>query len=74
MSVNDAIDYVKTHEFMFNPFKKYNHIIKNYVWNEGDKVVRVFCDLDDGVVKGVAYFNVSLWDIEREILLEKLRA
>ena len=74
MSVNDAIDYVKTHDFMFNPFKKYNAIIKNYVWIEDDKVVRVICELSKGEEKGQAYFNVSLWDIEREILLEKLRA
>lgn len=74
MSVNDAIDYVKTHDFMFSRFKDYNPIIKDYVWIEDEKVVRVICELSKGKEKGQAYFNVSLWDIEREILLEKLRA
>lgn len=59
---------------MFRRFEDYNPIIKDYVWIEDDKVVRVICELTKGKEKGEAYFNVSLWDIEREILLEKLRA
>lgn len=74
MTKDEAIEYVKTHDFMFRRFEDYNPIIKDYVWIEDDKVVRVICELSKGEEKGQAYFNVSLWDIEREILLEKLRA
>ncbi len=73
MSRDEAIEYVKTHDFSYARFEKYNPIIKDYVWIEDDKVVRVTCDLFNGDEKGVGYFNVSLWDIERVMLLEKLR-